>query len=150
MSATGELSPQRSRLVVGLFVLVVGLIITVPNVLPLVTYYRASASEAVTARWDGSQTTSSTRDTVGVPSFVYQRRIGPIVQDCRIALLRYRHAPDGKPLHETLRLVPGTTCDDVTILDDPPRERIPLAILGLLTVLGGAALTWVAAKRRPA
>ena len=147
MSEPGELSPSRSRLLVGLLVLVVGLIIAVPNILPLVSYYRASMGEAVTARWDGSQTVTSSRDTVGVPSFVYQRRIGPIVQDCRISLLRYRHAPDGKPLHETLRLVPGRTCEDATVLDDPPRERIPLAVLGILTLIGGAVLTWVAARR---
>jgi hypothetical protein len=137
----------RTKLFVGLFVLAIGLVVLAPNAWPLIQYWNASRSEAVTARWVGSQTTSSSRDTVGVPAFAFERRIGPMVQECRVNLVRYRHAPDGKPLHETLRLVPGTTCDDVVVLDDPPRERIPLVLLGLAVVIGGLVLTRLALRR---
>lgn len=143
-----EPAPSRSRLFVGLFVLAMGLVILVPNAWPLVRYAAASRGEAVTARWAGSQTAHSSRDTVGVPTFAFERRIGPMVQECRVPLLRYRHAPDGRPLHESLQVVPGTTCEDIVILDDPPRERIPLTILGLAVALAGAGLSLAA--RRPA
>lgn len=139
---------SRSRLFVGLFVLFMGLVITAPNAWPLIQYAVASRSEPVTARWVESHVATSSRDTVGVPTFVYERRIGPMVQECRVALVKYRHAPNGRPLHETLRVVPGTTCDDIVVLDDPPRERIPLVLLGLLIAAGGLALTIIAVRRR--
>lgn len=142
-----EVTPARSRLFVGLFVLIMGLVITAPNAWPLIQYAIASRGEAVPARWVGSQTVSSTRDTVGVPTFAFERRIGPMVQECRVPLTRYRHAPDGKPLHEVLQVVPGTTCDDIVVLDDPPRERIPLVLLGLAIAVGGLVLTVVARRR---
>ena len=141
------IAPSRSRLFVGLFVLAIGLVVLTPNAWPLVQYWNASRGEAVTARWAGSETTSSSRDTVGIPAFVFERKIGPMVQECRVNLVRYRHAPTGKPLHETLRVVPGATCDDIVVLDDPPRERIPLALLGLATAVGGLVLTGLALRR---
>jgi hypothetical protein len=149
-AASPAIAPSRSRLFVGLFVLFMGLVITVPNAWPLIQHAIASRSEPVTARWVESHITSSSRDTVGVPNFAFERRIGPIVQECRVALTRYRHAPNGRPLRETLRVVPGTTCDDLVVLDDPPRERIPLVLLGLMVAAAGAVLTTIAVRRRPA
>ena len=144
---TDEIPPSRSRLFVGLFVVLIGIVVLVPNAWPVLRYWSASRGEAVTARWAGSDTATSTRDTVGVPVFVFERRIGPMVQECRVPLVQYRHAPGGKPFHETLRLVPGTRCEDVVVLDDFPRERLPLILLGVLTTLGGLVLTWIAARR---
>ncbi|QCI68099.1 hypothetical protein [Phreatobacter stygius] len=143
-----DLAPSRSRLLVGLFVVVLGLVVLLPNVWPLVHYWRADRSEMVTARWVSSVVTHSARDTVSVPAYVFERKIGPMVQECRIDLPQYRHAPDGKPVFQTLSLVPGTTCDDVVVLDDPPRERIPLVILGLVLSLGGLVMTGLALRRR--
>ncbi len=148
--AAAAAAPSRSRLFVGLFVLFMGLVITAPNAWPLIQHFQASRAEPATARWVESHITSSSRDTVGVPTYVFERRIGPMVQECRVALTRYRHAPNGRPLRETLRVVPGTTCEDIVVLDDPPRERIPLVLLGLMVVAAGAVLTWVAVRRRPA
>lgn len=145
----GELSPAGTRLLVGLFVALIGLVILVPNTLPVLTYWQASRQEAVNARWAGSETATSTRDTVGIPIFVFERRIGPMVQECRVPLVQYRHAPGGKPLHEVLQVVPGTRCEDLVVLNDPPRERLPLILLGLAVLAGGLWLT-VLARRRPA
>lgn len=152
MSAPGpadELSPSRTRTLVGLFVVLIGLVVLVPNALPVFTYWQASRSEAVTARWVGSETATSSRDTVGIPTFVFERRIGPMPQECRVPLVQYRHAPNGRPLHETLQVVPGTRCEDIVVLNDPPRERLPLILLGLAVLAGGLWLT-VVARRRPA
>ncbi|MFN3853612.1 MAG: hypothetical protein ACK4M0_04385 [Phreatobacter sp.] len=137
----------RTKLFVGLFVVVMGLVVTAPNAWPLIRYWQAAKGEAVTATWAGSQTTSSSRDTVGVPAYTFQRRIGPMVQDCRVDLVQYRHAPDGRPVHETLQVVVGSTCEDLVVLDDPPRERIPLVVFGLATVLAGLVLTGLALRR---
>ncbi len=144
---TDEIPPSRTRVLVGLFVVVLGLVILVPNAWPVLHYWQASRGEAVTARWVASETATSSRDTVGVPIFAFERRIGPVVQECRVPLVQYRHAPGGKPVRETLRLVAGTRCEDVVVLDDFPRERLPLILLGLLVTLGGLALTWVAVGR---
>lgn len=144
---TSELAPGRTRLLVGLFVVVLGLVVLLPNIWPLLHYWRADRSQAVTARWVSSVVTHSSRDTVSVPAYVFERRIGPMVQDCRIDLPQYRHAPDGKPIFETLSLVPGTTCEDVIVLDDPPKERIPLVLLGLALSAGGLVLTGLALRR---
>ncbi|MCZ0734091.1 hypothetical protein [Phreatobacter sp. AB_2022a] len=145
---TPELPPSRTRMIVGLFVVVLGLVVLAPNLWPLVHYWRADASEAVSARWVSSVVTHSSRDTVSVPAYAFERRIGPMVQDCRIDLPQYRHAPDGKPVFENLRLVVGATCDDVIVLDDPPKERIPLVLLGLVITIGGIVLTVLATRRR--
>ncbi|MBN8945074.1 MAG: hypothetical protein J0H01_36565 [Rhizobiales bacterium] len=145
--ATSELAPGRTKLLVGLFVVVLGLVVLLPNVWPLWHYWRVDRSQAVTARWVSSVVTHSSRDTVSVPAYTFERRIGPMVQDCRIDLPQYRHAPDGKPIFETLSLVPGTTCDDVIVLDDPPRERIPLVLLGLALSAGGLFLTGLALRK---
>ncbi len=115
----------------------------------MLTWWQASRGEAVTARWAGSEIATSSRDTVGVPTFVFERRIGPMPQECRVPLVQYRHAPGGKPLHETLQVVPGTRCEDIVVLNDPPRERLPLILLGL-AVLGGGLWLTVLARRRPA
>ena len=147
---TDEISPARTRLLVGLFVVVIGLVVLVPNAWPVLRHWSASGGEAVTARWVTSETATSSRDTVGVPVFVFERRIGPMLQECRVPLVQYRHAPGGKPVRETLRLVPGTRCEDIVVLDDFPRERLPLILLGVLVSLGGLALTWVATRRAPA
>lgn len=144
----GAAPAVRSKLLVGLFVVLIGLVVTVPNAWPLIRYWQAGQGEAVTATWAGSQTTSSSRDTVGVPAYTFQRRIGPMVQDCRVNLVQYRHAPDGKPSRETLQVVAGTTCEDIVVLDDPPRERIPLVLIGLATVLAGLVLTGLALRSR--
>ncbi len=145
--ATPDLAPERTKLLVGLFVVVLGLVVLLPNIWPLLHYWRADRSQAVTARWVSSVVTHSSRDTVSVPAYVFERRIGPMVQECRIDLPQYRHAPDGKPIFETLSLVPGTTCDDVIVLDDPPKERIPLVLLGLALSAGGLILTGLALRR---
>lgn len=145
--ATSELAPGRTKLLVGLFVVVLGLVVLLPNVWPLWHYWRADRTQAVTARWVSSVVTHSSRDTVSVPAYVFERRIGPMVQDCRIDLPQYRHAPDGKPIFETLSLVPGTTCEDVIVLDDPPKERIPLVLLGLALSAGGLVLTGLALRK---
>jgi len=142
-----ELSPGRTRTLVGLFVALLGLVILVPNALPVWVYWQASREEAVVARWTGSNVVSSSRDTVGVPTFAYERRIGPMVQECRVPLVQYRHAPTGKPVHETLRIVPGTRCEDMVVLDDPPRERVPLILLGLAIAGVGIWLTLLARKK---
>lgn len=147
-SQTPELPPSRTRIIVGLFVVVLGLVVLAPNLWPLIHYWRADRSEAVTARWVSSVVTHSSRDTVSVPAYVFERRIGPMVQECRIDLPQYRHAPDGKPVFETLQLVVGATCSDVIVLDDPPKERIPLVLLGLAVTIGGIALTVLALRRR--
>ena len=138
----------RSKLFVGLFVLIMGLVILGPNSWPLLQYWNASRTEAVSARWVSSVVTHSSRDTVAVPAYAFERRIGPMVQECKVDIPRYRHAPDGKPLHETLRLVVGTTCADVVVLDDPPTERIPLVLFGLAVLAGGGLLTRLALRRR--
>jgi hypothetical protein len=147
-SSQRELAPSRSKLLVGLFVLVLGLVVLVPNLWPVVTYWRADRSQAVTARWASSVVTHSSRDTVSVPAYAFERRIGPMVQACKIDLPQYRHAPDGKPVFETLQLVVGTTCNDVIVLDDPPNERLPLVVLGLAIAGLGAFLTRLALRRR--
>lgn len=147
-SQTPELPPSRTRIIVALFVVVLGLVVLAPNLWPIVHYWRADRSEAVTARWVSSVVTHSSRDTVSVPAYAFERRIGPMVQDCKIDLPQYRHAPDGKPVFESLKLVVGATCDDVIVLDDPPKERIPLVLLGLAITFGGFALTWLAVRRR--
>ncbi len=147
---TDELPPSRTRLLVGLFVIVVGLVVLAPNAWPVLRHWQASGGEAVTARWVTSETATSSRDTVGVPVFVFERRIGPMLQECRVPLVQYRHAPGGRPVRETLRVVPGARCEDIVILDDFPRERLPLILLGLLVTLGGLALTWIAVRRAPA
>ncbi|MEI8145712.1 MAG: hypothetical protein WCH83_09635 [Alphaproteobacteria bacterium] len=139
---------SRSKLIVALFVLVMGVVILVPNVLPLVSYWSADRSSAVTARWVGSAVTSSARDTVAVPAFQFERRIGPVVQDCRVDLVQYRHAPNGKPLHESLQVIAGTRCDDLIVLDDPPNERIPLVALGLIVASLGAWLLILARRAK--
>lgn len=144
----GAAPAARSRLLVGLFVVLIGLVVTVPNAWPLLRYWQASGGEVLTATWAGSHTTSSSRDTVGVPAYTFQRRIGPMVQDCRVNLVQYRHAPDGRPSHETLRVVAGTTCEDLVVLDDPPRERIPLVLIGTVTMLAGLVLTGIALRSR--
>lgn len=146
----GELSPAGTRLLVGLFVVLIGLVVLVPNALPVLAYWQATRQEAVTARWAGSETATSTRDTVGIPLFVFERRIGPMVQECRVPLVQYRHAPGGRPLHETLQVVPGTRCEDLVVLNDPPRERLPLILLGLAVLAGGLWLTLLSRRRRPA
>lgn len=149
MTEAGEAAAgaARTKLFVGLFVVLMGLVVTAPNAWPLIRYWQAGQGEAVTATWAGSQTTASTRDTVGVPAYTFQRRIGPMVQDCRVDLVQYRHAPDGRPVRETLQVVAGTTCEDLVVLDDPPRERIPLVAIGLATVLAGLVLTGLALRR---
>ena len=112
--------------------------------LPLYQYWAADRSEIIVARWVGSKETSSSRDTVAVPAFEFSRRIGPMVQDCRLDLVQYRHAPGGKPKYEVLNLVVGTTCTDIIVLDDPPRERIPLAAIGFLLALVGLVMLYKA------
>ena len=44
---TDEISPARTRLLVGLFVVVLGLVILVPNAWPVLRHWSASGSEAV-------------------------------------------------------------------------------------------------------
>ena len=63
-SQTPELPPSRTRIIVGLFVVVLGLVVLAPNLWPLIHYWRADRSEAVTARWVSSVVTHSSRDTV--------------------------------------------------------------------------------------
>jgi hypothetical protein len=133
-----------SRLIVAVIVMAAGLVLLVPNGWQVWRHYGADAGQAVTARWSGSTVTTSTRDTVAVPTFVFERRIGPVVQECRVDLLRYRHAPAGRPRFEAPRVVAGSTCDDIVILDDPPRERIWLALFGLLVTIGGLVLAGLA------
>lgn len=142
--------PSRTKLTVALLVLVMGLVVLAPNAWVIVSYWRAEAGEAVTARWVSSVVTHSSRDTVSVPAYAFERRIGPMVQECKVDIPRYRHAPDGKPLHQTLRLAVGTTCDDIVVLDDPPSERWPLVLLGLAISAAGLVLGWLALRRAPA
>ncbi|QCK87047.1 hypothetical protein E8L99_15390 [Phreatobacter aquaticus] len=147
MPAETGAGPSRTKLTVALLVLVTGLIVLAPNAWVIIQFWRVDTSETVTARWVSSVVTHSSRDTVAVPAYAFERRIGPMVQECKVDIPRYRHAPDGKPLRETLRLVAGTTCEDVTVLDDPPRERFPLVLLGLAISAAGLALAWLALRR---
>ncbi len=136
-----EVLPRaKARQLIALFVLAMGLILGVPNGWPLFQYYTSDRSEILVAKWVGSKETSSSRDTVAVPAYEFTRRIGPMVQDCRIDLVQYRHAPGGKPKFEVLNLVVGATCTDIIVLDDPPHERIPLMAIGFLMALAGLAL----------
>lgn len=141
---------NRSKLIVASFVSAIGLVVLVPNLWPLVAYWRADRAEAVTARWVGSNVATSSRDTVGVPAYAFERRVGPVVQECWVDLVKYRHAPGGKPVFETLSVVPGETCADIVVLDDPPNERWPLVGLGLLVSLGGLALLVLSRRRKTA
>jgi hypothetical protein len=145
--ADTAISPSRTKLTVALLVLITGLIVLAPNAWVMIQFWRFDASEAITARWVSSVVTHSSRDTVAVPAFAFERRIGPMVQECKVDVPRYRHAPDGKPLRETLRVVVGTTCEDLTVLDDPPRERLPLVLLGLAISAAGLVLGWFALRR---
>lgn len=146
--SSADVAPSRSKVFVAVFVAVVGLVVLIPNAIPLVAHWRADWSQAVTARWVGSQIATSARDTVGVPAFAFERRIGPLVQDCRVDLVKYRHAPGGRPRFETLTVVAGATCQDLQVREDPPTERIPLAIAGILTTFLGLGLLVVARRRR--
>ncbi len=131
MSEPNELSPKRTRTLVALMVTITGLVLFTPNFLPLWFYWTANREEAVTARWVGSSVAKSSADTVEVPTYLFTRKIGPMAQDCRVPLVRYRHQPGGKPVWQSFQVVVGETCTDLIVLDDPPRERIPLALLGL-------------------
>lgn len=128
---------MKQKFMLSLFVLSMGLIILASPVYMLATHYGFKGEELV-ANYVSSNKTSNAKDTILVPSYTFTRNIGPIVQNCTLPMLKYAHGLDTKPQYEKLNLKVGDKCSDFIVSNDPPKERIPLLIIGLIiAAIGG-------------
>jgi hypothetical protein len=131
---------RHNRFIIALLVAMTGFFILAPQAYTLYRVYLWSG-EKITATHLVSNKATNSKDTVMMPIYSATRQIGPLKQECKIAVFELVHALDKPPLFQQLQLKLGATCADYVLLNDAPRTAFILFALGL--VLFGLGLNLI-------